>query len=120
VIYFYNQSTGQFYDEFGKLLVIGYSGYPPHKNDASAQRIHDQGPIPRGFWKCSALFPTHNKLGPVVIELTPSSFTDTFGRSGFFIHGESIAHPGFASHGCLILPRPVREQIMIHDNVSIF
>ena len=37
--------------------------------------------------------------------LTPVGH-DALGRSGFFIHGDSIK--GGASHGCIVLPRPVR------------
>jgi len=33
------------------------------------------------------------------------------GRSAFLIHGDSIAAPGTASHGCIILARPDRERI---------
>jgi hypothetical protein len=41
----------------------------------------------------------------------PDRGTETFGRSEFRIHGDSIAHPGMASHGCIILPRAVRDAI---------
>jgi hypothetical protein len=27
------------------------------------------------------------------------------------MHGDSKEHPGCASQGCIILPRPVREQV---------
>lgn len=40
-----------------------------------------------------------------------AKFSWMCGRSGFLIHGDSIAHTGQASHGCIILPRSVREQI---------
>jgi hypothetical protein len=41
----------------------------------------------------------------------PDPGTETFGRGEFRIHGDSIAHPGTASHGCIILPRAVRDAI---------
>jgi hypothetical protein len=34
-----------------------------------------------------------------------------FGRTGFLIHGDSLQHPGRASNGCIILPRPIRDRI---------
>jgi hypothetical protein len=34
-----------------------------------------------------------------------------FGRFGFFIHGDSILNPGWASDGCVILGRMVRQRI---------
>src|ERR1035438_5538324 len=37
--------------------------------------------------------------------LTPESGTNTFGREGFLIHGDSVQNPGTASHGCIILPQ---------------
>ena len=49
--------------------------------------------------------------GPCVLRLEPSAQTDTRGRSGFLIHGDSKTQPGTASHGCIILPRVVREQV---------
>jgi hypothetical protein len=33
------------------------------------------------------------------------------GRDNFLIHGDSIAAPGTASHGCIILNRLARERI---------
>ena len=35
----------------------------------------------------------------------------THGRSGLLMHGDSKEHPGSASHGCVILPRSVREEV---------
>lgn len=40
-----------------------------------------------------------------------AKFSWMFGREGFLIHGDSIVHMGQASHGCIILPRSIREQI---------
>jgi hypothetical protein len=45
------------------------------------------------------------------MNLDPIDETDTFGRSEFRIHGDSISNPGAASHGCVILNRIVRNQI---------
>jgi hypothetical protein len=45
------------------------------------------------------------------LKLNPAAATETFGRSGFLMHGDSKEHPGCASHGCVILPRAVREQV---------
>jgi hypothetical protein len=43
--------------------------------------------------------------------LKPAASTNTFGRSGFLMHGDSTQSPGSASQGCIIMPRPVREQV---------
>jgi len=46
-----------------------------------------------------------------VLKLNPAPSTDTHGRGGFLMHGDSKEHPGSASHGCVILPRAVREEV---------
>jgi hypothetical protein len=46
------------------------------------------------------------KHGPYVLRLEPASGTDTFGRSGFLMHGDSKKSPGCAFEGCVIMPRP--------------
>jgi hypothetical protein len=37
--------------------------------------------------------------------------TYTYGRDGFMIHGDSIANPGTASEGCIVLRRNERQAI---------
>lgn len=75
------------------------------------QAVHDVGPIPQGEW--TIVGPPVNTAGhgPYVLLLEPATATNTFGRSGFLMHGDSIESPGCASHGCVILPRAVREQV---------
>lgn len=88
----------------------GYSGFGAGKNNPAMQAVADTGPIPVGQWEIG---PPHDtpSHGPYVMALTPSAGTNTFGRSGFLIHGDSIAAPGTASHGCIILGRALREKI---------
>ena len=45
------------------------------------------------------------------MNLDPQPGTQTFGRDLFRVHGDSTAHPGTASEGCVILPRNVRDQM---------
>ena len=92
------------------LRTPGYSGKDPHKNDPDSQHIPDQGPIPCGSYAIGAPHDT-DKHGPYVLGLTPDPSNDMFGRSGFLIHGDSIANPGQASEGCIILPRAARQRI---------
>ena len=102
--------TGLLAADGTQLDASGYSGHPPHVNDVGAQGLHAQGPIPAGTWKLGEPA-DHPNLGPLAIPLEPADGTDTFGRDGFFIHGDSIEHPGFASHGCIVLPRDVRQAV---------
>lgn len=103
----YSQSTGQLWDVSNKPVAIGYSGFGEGKNNPAMQGVQGVGPIPQGGYTISDSFDSAAD-GPVVMRLKPDEDTQTFGRSGFLIHGESALHPGCSSHGCLILSRAVR------------
>ena len=115
----YEQSTGRFVildiddggterclDEF-----VGYAGKPPFVNDPTAERRKSQGPLPRGFWRVGSPV-AHPRLVPLAFPLEPMAKTRTFGRSGFFVHGDSKTRPGKASSGCIILPRHARDAVL--------
>ncbi len=53
----------------------------------------------------------HPHAGAYTMRLLPINGTHTFGRDGFMIHGDSIAHPGQASNGCVIERMSIRSQI---------
>jgi hypothetical protein len=106
----YDQSSGQFSQD-GKLLFTGYSGLWNGKNNPSMQAAKGIGPIPAGLWHIGGSYDSH-KTGPATILLVPDEKTETFGRSEFRIHGDSISAPGTASHGCIILPRFIRNKII--------
>ena len=76
----------------------------------------DIGPIPQGDW--TIVGPPFNtpEHGPFVLKLEPSATTNTFGRNGFLIHGDSIQAPGTSSRGSLVFPRSVREEIWSSGN----
>ena len=106
----YAQKTGDLLFN-GQLVGAGYSGFDNGKNNPSMQAVADLGPIPQGEWTIVGPpinTPTH---GPFVLRLEPSNGTNLFGRSGFLMHGDSIESPGTASHGCIIMPRNIREQV---------
>lgn len=105
----YNQSNGTFSKD-GEEVGQGYSGFGDGKNNPDMQNIHDIGPIPQGFYEIGPPQDTSTH-GPHVMALTPADGADTFGRDGFLIHGDSIEHPGAASHGCIILARNLRDEI---------
>lgn len=109
-MWIYNQTTGEFSDAHGKILARGYSGAGNGKNNPSMQSVPNQGPLPEGHWTIGRAY--HNKhTGPISMNLSPADDTSTFGRSHFLIHGDSKAHPGHASHGCIILNPTARQQI---------
>lgn len=81
------------------------------------ENVADVGPIPKGTYYIGDAY-EHPKLGKLTMNLVALPGTNEFGRSDFRIHGDSVDHPGSASHGCIILPHPVREQINLdHDRI---
>lgn len=115
----YRQSTGELFQD-GSFLGVGYSGTDDGDgvrepgeglNDPGAEPVRSVGPIPRGRWRLVALEDPHPTAGPYTIRLLPEPGVETYGRSGFLIHGDSIKSPGTASRGCIVLPRRVRELI---------
>ena len=111
----YIQTTGHIIDPHDRLLGTGYSGLAGDKNDPADQGIQGCGPIPQGEWNIGDAEDSPT-LGPIAMPLTPAAGTDTLGRSGFYIHGDSIQHPGSASHGCMILARDIRAQIALSSD----
>jgi len=110
----YAQATGNlFIKSNGRydLLATGYSGSEAEggKNDPSKQCEKDVGPIPRGSYKIG---PPGPGPSPFSLPLTPDPSNEMCGRSGFYIHGDSISHPGNASTGCIILNKASREDIV--------
>jgi hypothetical protein len=93
-----------------ELVATGYSGISVHKNVPTSQNLAGLGPVPLGQYAIGeASF--SEKSGPLTMHLIPQSGTNTYGRSGFEIHGDSKDHPGGASHGCIILPREIRVRV---------
>ena len=101
----YEQATGRlFLTEGGAndLFAEGYSGSAAHggKNNAHAQCEKDIGPLPRGRYTIGK---PRKGPSPFSLPLTPAADNEMCGRGDFLIHGDSIAAPGNASHGCIIV-----------------
>lgn len=106
----YAQKTGELQQD-GKDVGTGYSGFGAGKNNPVMESVHSVGPIPVGKWTIIGPPANTAEHGPCVLTLRPAMETNTFGRDGFLMHGDSRESPGCASHGCVIMPRPVREQV---------
>jgi hypothetical protein len=91
----YEQTTGNIYQD-GVYVGPRYSGLDDGKNNPDMQDVQGKGPIPVGEYSIGAMEDSGN-LGPAVMPLEPQPATETFGRSGFFIHGDDIQHPGEGS-----------------------
>jgi len=104
------QRTGSLYFN-GAKIGTGYSGHGIGKNCPELQAAKGMGPIPVGRWRITGEPFNDDHMGPFVLRLEPRDGTDTLGRSGFFVHGDSIMHPGMASRGCPIYSRPLRKAV---------
>lgn len=92
------------------ILATGYAGYEEARNQPDLETIPNRGPLPRGWYRMGPAV-HHAELGPLAIPLAPLPGTVTWGRSGFYVHGDSAERPGAASHGCIVLPRAAREAL---------
>lgn len=113
----YHQRTGELWLD-GALLGDGYSGHGFGKNNPALQKVKNVGPIPQGDYLIGNAF-TDPERGTVVMPVTPKLGTDTWGRYGFLIHGDSVLNPGQASDGCIILGPDLRLQISSSDDRDI-
>lgn len=96
----------------------GYSGHGDGLNNPALQAVPDVGPIPRGLYKIGSFF-TDPEKGPIVACLIPLADTNTYGRSGFMLHGDNPAMNHSASLGCVILPHDVRQQIAVSGDTDL-
>jgi hypothetical protein len=118
-LHVYIQASG-YWSHDGQLLGQGYSGHGEGVNNVNFESVSNFGPIPRGWYVLGSAI-DHPHLGPVVIPIEAALGTETFGRGGFFVHGDDVHHVGeeVASHGCIILPRPVREAIATSGDIDL-
>lgn len=105
-------STGELFGPDGSFWAKGYSGHAEGVNNPAKQSQPNVGPIPEGKYKIGAPYDSA-KVGKFALPLTPFPDTNVYGRSDFRIHGDLIGEVGLelASHGCIILMKPVRERI---------
>ena len=103
----YIQKTGEIFHD-ALFTALGYSGNGAWKNDPAAQGVHNHGPLPCGMY---LMEPPRDDphVGPYAIPLKPNMDNHMYGRSAFYWHGDSIAHPGDASDGCIVSARDIRE-----------
>jgi hypothetical protein len=117
-MWIYVQRTGAlFKDDATNLIDIGYSGTGRSKNDPNDHHKANRGPIPRGKYIIRAA----TDHGPTLLSLplAPSADNAMGGRSGFYIHGESVASLGTASQGCIVLTETTRLRIAKSDDRNL-
>jgi hypothetical protein len=116
----YSQSTGNLTDDNGKHICTGFAGNdsrpgvnPNHIHgfdNPDAESIHGIGPLPKGKYTVGT-WGDHPPLGPMSAPLTQIE-GETYGRSGFFIHGGAALDVFNSSEGCVVLHRDDRETVM--------
>jgi len=117
----YSQTECTLLDPNGNVVGTGYSGHDEGYNNHAAQDKRDVGPTPVGQYSIGASF-RHPQAGRATMRLQPMPGTNTFGRDGFMIHGDSADHaqnPGphnSISHGCIILSFDLRQAIDTSDD----
>lgn len=107
----YEQRTGKL-SHNGEVVATGYAGgnegkNPEGKNNPTMQNVSKIGPLPVGKYKFGTPVP-QSHLGPFAIPLIPMGGNEMFGRSGFYMHGDTTPS-GNASEGCIIMPRAIRN-----------
>jgi hypothetical protein len=114
-MWIYTQAAGEIrrHTIDSPVIGIGYAGAGDGKNSTEHERIKNVGPLPRGLYQIG-LPHDHPRLGRYVLSLFPDKNNRMYGRKGFAIHGDSIATPGKASEGCIIMPYSVR--VIIHES----
>ena len=105
----YRQATGEILHD-DTLVGSGYSGFGEGKNNPAMEAVHNVGPIPQGWYTIGEPVDTKTH-GPYVLRLTPASENQMYDRAGFLIHGDSLAHQGAASQGCIVTIPAMRIQI---------
>jgi RHS repeat-associated protein len=110
----YSQATGRLVctDDTTKKQVAdetGYSGSGTKKNDPASQCDKNEGPLPRGGYTMGPAYDSNK--GKNTIPLDPDATNAMCSRSGFLMHGDSIANPGTASEGCIIMSLATRTTI---------
>lgn len=89
----------------GHKTIHCYSGIGADKNNPASVGLAGRGPIPPGTYSIGPMF-VSPQSGRGTMRLTPQAGTNTYGRAGFEMHGDSNSHPGAASHGCICTTAP--------------
>ncbi|MFY9843902.1 MAG: hypothetical protein WA718_23755 [Terriglobales bacterium] len=103
---------------------MGYAGrdldasgvFVAGKNNPAKKGAQNVGPLPCGFYAADWIELADAEVGKFAIHLKPDATTEAkilaYGRQpfSFFIHGDSLEHPGAGSDGCIVQDLNVRQQ----------
>ena len=107
----FDVKNGRLLDPGGYVIGPAWSGHGAAANDQSQERVQNVGPIPRGLYDVGPMI-DGGHLGPNVMALTPVNPAQCFGRSGFYMHGDTVGDiDHVASDGCIIASLPERLKV---------
>lgn len=106
----YEQFTGALIDPDGVQIATGYAGAGAGVDNPADQAVANVGPIPQGSYTIGNAF-DHPVCGALSMRLLPMPGTDTFGRSGFLMHGDNRAANHTASEGCIVIEPGARAKV---------
>ena len=110
-VWTYEVKTGVLLSPSGEMAGRGYSGHGIGLNNPDHEADRAVGPIPVGMWSIDLHPLEHTSVGPLALALSPLGH-NAHGRSLFRIHGDNRSMNHSASHGCIILARPIRQAII--------
>ncbi len=110
-MWIFDRKRGMFFSDLPMAPVWdAYSGHGAGLNNPDMEQVHNVGPIPAGMWRLDYVG-VDGHLGALVFHVLPQDGTETFGRSGFCIHGDNPLGNHSASDGCIILAHEYRQLI---------
>lgn len=125
----YNSRTGVLTGEkLGARAASGYSGYGRGYNNPEAESEENVGPIPRGLYRVTAVYKSHEDrlaagykkdLGSFVVHLAAHGSSDTFGRDLFRVHHDNDKGDRSGSRGCIVMPQWAREKFEVGDYICV-
>ena len=119
-VWYYFISEGSLSIPFTAVPVfIAYSGSGAERDDPHATASKGSGPIPVGIYRALDAR-KHPTLGDVAIPLEPHPSTETYGRSGFYVHGDNGRGDFSASRGCIVVQRSARLKFQPGDIVCVY
>lgn len=127
----YQVKTGILINSGNAVIGKGYSGHGEGLNNPAFEQLHDIGPTPRGIYIAELIadkdgnpIDYKHKSAPV-FRLIPEPETNTFGRSGFLMHGHEKgeiigkSETENSSLGCMVQEHATRVQVMIATDKRI-
>lgn len=118
--FIYEQATGRLtvHGPSGspRLIGVGYAGATGYVNAPGADRLKSKGPLPRGEYSMRLV--SHPRFASPCIKLSQTE-GESYGRGGFYIHGDNARGDRSASTGCIVLGPLQRKRVLAEINAGV-